>query len=137
MRKTAKEIVEETVQYYGQDPVAKRAMSTQERGKCCYLTSDGRMCAVGRCLRSPEHYLYDSESVAFICSGDNQVLDDMLKPEYRGHPISFWQSLQELHDLNQNWDKQGITQAGIMAVKRIIAEYQEPETITENTSAHE
>jgi hypothetical protein len=31
-------------------------------------------------------------------------LDDMLQPEYRGHPVHFWALLQNFHDNGISWE---------------------------------
>jgi hypothetical protein len=40
------------------------------------------------------------------------TLDELLLPEYRGHPWTFWKALQRLHDHAGNWDKDGLTAQG-------------------------
>ena len=48
-RKTKTQIIEETFNYYNEDP-SRRAKSD---GKCQYLDVSGNMCAFGRCEINP------------------------------------------------------------------------------------
>ena len=101
--KTENEIIKETVEYYWQDPKGRRAASDIA---CEYLTADGRMCAVGRCL-TPEHA---ARAANIICDVGRlpglleASLEEILQPEYRGHPVSFWDNLQTLHDTTRAWE---------------------------------
>lgn len=94
--KTENEIIKETVEYYWADP-GRRA--TSSRG-CEYLTADGRMCAVGRCMTEETRLRTPGAIVNVVDLSDyfSSSLDDMLQPEYRGHPVHFWALLQNLHD---------------------------------------
>jgi hypothetical protein len=55
----------------------------------------------------------------------NLDLEDELKPEYKGHPISFWTKLQHLHDDRSNWnfDGGGLTDIGKSQVAGIKATF--------------
>ncbi len=99
--KTKLEILNETVEYYSQ--LGRRALRSD--GSCVYKTLDGRMCAVGRCMLSPEDY--GRPGIITLCLGLPETLDSMLKPEYRGHLPGFWSSLQRLHDSAKHWNKDG------------------------------
>lgn len=142
MQKTIEEIVNETLAYYEEDP-RRRAVTLEG---CEYLTEDGRMCAVGRCLhgdadaRTLKNYascIYRSNAGLPSRSHyrDPLILDDLLKEEYRGHPVAFWDSLQRLHDDTNGdhlWDLLHVAPSEETRVKRrafadrIIEEYSTP-----------
>jgi len=128
--KTKREIIEETYEYYKTHP---KAIS----GKgCAYLTSDGNMCAVGRCMND-ETIKFQWENMNLtackapyrgfdfrygICIDSNaQVLDSLLKEEYRGHEYDFWEKLQHFHDAGL--DKSGINMFGEECYKLLLKEY--------------
>lgn len=123
--KTKLEIIDETVAYYTED-VNRRAIS----GIICeYLTEDGRMCAVGRCMIAPKQefkgvcsniYTYENGEAETI----EEPLDNLLKKEYRGHNIDFWKDLQLLHDCNTNWNNYGLSSTGIFLVNELKEKYQ-------------
>lgn len=83
-------------------------------GACEYISSDGsgKMCAVGRCLIDPKSI----PSSKYI-EGFDEELDPLLKPQYRGHTIWFWKSLQSLHDTYDNWNDSGLSNIGKETVK--------------------
>jgi hypothetical protein len=95
--KSAQEIILETYAAY---PTIKSCAMNIDTGACEYLTPDGKMCAIGRCLIEPG----DKMLVGSLNRDDKwrigQILwsDDLLKPEYRGHPPEFWADLQKWHD---------------------------------------
>lgn len=114
VRKTVREIVEETAAFYTSENRAVRAGGLYGDATCQYLTEDRRMCAVGRCLIDPSkinNYPVD----------DINQLEELLKPEYRGHPIDFWGNLQSFHDTPANWNDEGLSTEG-KSVKVYILE---------------
>jgi hypothetical protein len=104
--KTKIEIIDETVAFYEADP-SRRAHSLP--GGCTYRDfATGNKCAVGRCLTP--------EGIALIedVGGNNMNMtelrdefdinfEDHLEEEYQGHPITFWEDLQNFHDLQGYW----------------------------------
>lgn len=132
-RKTKKEIIDETVAFYSED-TSRRATNIELIGgisfpRCKYLTEDGRMCAVGRCLIPDgkiRNYGNDySYEIAMCTSGQITNLEEILKPEYRGHDIGFWRDLQNFHDDNENafWNEDGITEIGLNFVESLHLKY--------------
>jgi hypothetical protein len=96
MQKTMLQIVEETVEFYQNNP---RSIG---RGKSCsYLTDDGRQCAFSRCCTD--------EGVKKLQEGTRVVYEylDYLKPEYQGYNLFFWVNIQRLHDNNNFWKESG------------------------------
>lgn len=119
--KTRKEIIDETVAYYSED-TSRRAMNVN--GYCEYETSDGRMCAVGRCMKKkvrtdlPENCDIQSIRDTYYCA-----LDKAFKKPYRGHSLDFWMDLQALHDYSDYWNKKGLTRKGKIEVQRLHEVY--------------
>lgn len=101
--KTKVEIIKETAEFYTANP---RALVEGKFGQqCCYLTSDGRQCAVGRCLENPGVL----NNAYIIREEFNKAV---FKPEYLGHSLNFWSYLQALHDTNTFWGETGLTEKG-------------------------
>lgn len=115
---TKEEIIRETVEYY--KDASKRGYDEVEEA-CMYLTEGGNMCAVGRCLipgslmevKRPFIPLKVVEMAGCLAAWHPAIsemagcqasvlnienLEEILKPEYRGHSIKFWIRLQNLHD---------------------------------------
>lgn len=128
---SAIEIIDETVQYYSEDP-KRRAQSVKDIWKegdpigskymYQYITIDGRMCAVGRCMIAPQiewegyaNYIESSNDI----EGYNGELDNLLKEKYKGHPEEMWAAIQSLHDTDEYWNKNGITAEGKKYVKKL------------------
>ena len=95
------DILEDTIEYYSDDPSETRAA---DDGDCVYTDADGRHCAVGRYMK-PEFqttgfYANSGQSVHSLAADvDSYLVDNVL-----GLPVDFWQSLQELHDNDGNWN---------------------------------
>lgn len=123
--KTAIQIIEETAEYYGQDP--KRRGVTPS-GVCSYVLPDGRMCAVGRCTL-PLNEIIDENARDMIIGNDSvmdlesDVIDAALKPEYRGHSSTLWADLQQFHDLSENFNATGLSSAGERHLVVLIHKY--------------
>lgn len=136
---TYSELLEETVQYYSEDPENKRGLN--HYANCSYKTEDGKMCAVGRCIIHPElfqkagagdftnllEYIpyrdfedLTEEDIQHLGDGHQGKISKILKPEYK-HLTEhrFWDSLQHLHDSNSFWDKNGLTIKGEIKVDNL------------------
>jgi hypothetical protein len=123
-QKSMLEILNETVQYYSEDVTRRGVMKSpdEEYTLCVYLTDTGCMCAVGRCMVAPTRNMIGG--VATLHSGIKFTnLEEELKPEYRGHSIEFWQSLQGLHDDSGNWGPKGLTLTGKLVADGIKIYY--------------
>lgn len=96
--KTYTSIIEEVAQFYSEDP-SRRAKD--DAGICCYLTDDGRKCAVGRYLSDPEKFRHAR------CNAENLLLNasiQALMPEVQHlKDTDFWQRLQRFHDDDRHW----------------------------------
>lgn len=120
MPKTIEEIIDETVNFYGEDVSRRAAIFSGGMWGCMYVSSDGRKCAFGRCMINP--YLREDNHTGFNKNISVQYIkhhDTLLKEEYHGHPIGFWLDLQELHDINQNWNDNGISEWGTKEALRM------------------
>lgn len=108
--KTKKEIIDETA--------AAFTLSTRSVGRnyqCEYCCTDGRKCAVGRymyTINTPGFFV-GAVSLLRSASSQNAVLEEVLLPEYKGHELAFWQSVQRLHDNVYNWDADGLSPTGV------------------------
>ena len=95
------DILEDTIEYYSDDPCETRAA---DDGECVYTDANGRHCAVGRYMK-PEFqttgfYANSGQSVHSLAADvDSYLVDNVL-----GLPVDFWQSSQELHDNDGNWN---------------------------------
>jgi hypothetical protein len=124
------EIIEETINFYSQDP-SRRAVKTREDGSsyaCLYVYKEKR-CALSRCM-SPEflekygEIINDTGSITedlsrYLSEELHINLDDTLLPKYRGHNEDFWSDIQAMHDIVENWDKNGLTDRGRKFVTNI------------------
>lgn len=120
--KTKIEIINETVKFYSED-TSRRAFTSdwgfneEQKGVCCYLTEDGRQCAVGRCL----------ENSADIANGGIATVWNTakFKPEYEGHDKTFWSDLQNFHDPHIYWnDSSGLTKPGQVHLQKLLEKYE-------------
>lgn len=109
-RKTELEIVLETVNYYRANP---RAIVD---GMPRYIAPDGAMCAIGRCLGTKSVKKLKNVTTKITPLVLNVIKyerkDEWFKPEYRGHMLTFWAKLQELHDNDEYWHDGDLTKEG-------------------------
>ena len=118
----ALEIVDETVDFYAEDP-SRRAADPVDNS-CCYRTEDGRRCAFGRVMKEDVLDTVDapltmamkiSRLVTHFATkkeGTGISHDDLLQKPYRGLPLHFWRAVQFLHDMESNWGVEGLTECG-------------------------
>ena len=109
-RDRMQDILEDTIEYYSDDPTETRAA---DNGDCVYTDYDGRHCAVGRYMK-PEF-----QTTGFYANSGQSVnsldarIDIYLVDNVLGLSENFWQSLQELHDNDTNWnDDTGLSEHG-------------------------
>lgn len=130
---TKLEILDETVQCYASG-LKSRAIHISDSScdgevglvSCKYLTREGKMCAVGRCCIAPqENWIGRAGNIRDKKDAVHQPLEEILKPEYRGHKVVFWVDLQLLHDGPANFTYNGYSKVGldyIAAIKKNISE---------------
>jgi hypothetical protein len=124
---TQEQIVRETVAFYTSKNRAvveskiedSECISTQ----CLYLTDEGKMCAVGRCMtkKGLERVLVSHpKSSTHDLDDAFDGIDKLLKKKYHGQNISFWANLQRFHDNKHWWDENGITENGKAEVRYLF-----------------
>lgn len=145
---TKQEIVTETVEYYSADPENQRSATITRDGvefSACVYWKGETGCAVGRCLKPEvkdwlvEEWTVGSEEIVINnpnlgsisdlirkCEDvfDVDRFDQILEPKYRGHEANFWCVLQTLHDNDENWTENGISERGRSFAEQIINDYQ-------------
>lgn len=109
-------ILDETIELYS-DP-ANRA---HENGKCKFITDDGRRCAIGRllepdlCLTIENLILEEDDDIAGASGMLFELLDNSFRdalrskdfdlPDFLVQNEGFFEALQFLHDMGQNWER--------------------------------
>jgi hypothetical protein len=128
MQKTKAEILKETIEFYGADPINRRSVVRNEAGTilgCLYNGPNGTHCAVGRCLKPEilQKIGFDTTTSSNNKSIVNDLIsnygEDIFKKEYSGHEIYFWYYIQSLHDSDINWNTKGLTETGKTKVQGI------------------
>jgi hypothetical protein len=122
MTKSKLEIIEETVEFYKNNP---RSINNDEGwDKCVYLNDDGHKCAFSRCC-TDEGVTWLHEEIDIGRDGGSVIQHflEHLKPEYQGHDIEFWKDIQKVHDKKLHWDGQILTELGIEFVNILKKEY--------------
>jgi hypothetical protein len=124
---TQEQIVRETVAFYTSKNRAAVESVRPDNGctstQCLYLTDEGKMCAVGRCMtkKGLERVLVSHpKSSAHDLDDAFDGIDKVLKKKYHGQNISFWSNLQRLHDNKNWWDENGITENGKAEVRYLF-----------------
>ena len=137
---TEREIVQETILHYDFNP------RDTEFG-CRYKSESGTCCGVGRCMAEDGHEFVDNMASEVVDINEVGVhdswlnstsvhglvdvleaktgersIDPLLKPKYRGHSVGFWMMIQGLHDNDDHWSEDGITNAGLAYANSIVAE---------------
>jgi len=122
---TKEEIINEMVEYY--KDASKRGYNAANE-RCEYLTESGNMCAVGRCLIpgslmesfSGETRVAQSMRNCGLSVLDVANLEEILKPEYRGHCRNFWAQLQSIHDSSDHFNDGTMNEEGLKHAKGLI-----------------
>ena len=132
---TEQELLEDTVKYYHKNPL-NRCISPG--GGCWYSPESilgghkGTGCAIGRKMTKKNRLLLDrltkNTAVNMPNSGISAVLcnEEAIKllPKWmRGMSRSFLVSLQEFHDENDSFNREGITITGKEIMKDLFCEY--------------
>lgn len=129
-RFTYTDVLEDTINYYKQDPNMRRAVDKESSACSYYDAENNTMCAVGRYLKHPEKF---EKSVTDEMDLDFNMLIDDTEFEHEEDPYEvlfnesaahlrnrkFWETLQQLHDSNSCWNKQGLTPYGIEKYKEL------------------
>lgn len=108
-------LLEETIQYYSENP---RGINDTV-GLCQYKTDEGYFCPVGRCLTEEafnNQYILDNKGVREL---DSSTFQTLVKPQYKNFKLEFWQELQRVHNRNENWNKDGLSDKGEKHMKTV------------------
>jgi hypothetical protein len=126
----AVDIIKETVEYYKTNQRGFRQLPSGNEN-CLYLTDNGDMCAVGRCLN--KNFLKrQAAKLNYLGSFRDltrniELIDSRFKKKYQGKPQDFWESLQNFHDDTDDWIKTDtgwdLTEAGIIHYNELLERY--------------
>lgn len=132
LRKDKKRVVLELLAPYYKDPstcgwqIAERSpdgIKLSKGGYCTYLTEDGRMCVLGKCLIDPQKFAKVG-SPAHILLGNYG--EDILRPEFRYvFNTTEWRQIQSIHDCiaadgpNSIQVEQGIERLALFTVEEL------------------
>lgn len=112
---TVVSLVKETVAHYNSGNRASYGTA------CVYKSDIGNMCAVGRCLTEDAlkvfHAVEQDQSFGIECiptqiKNEYPCFDSMFQEKYHGVHIKVWSAMQDLHDTDEHWDENGLTQEG-------------------------
>ena len=98
---------------------------------CVYFNSNtGNKCAVGMCMTNEaldEFGEFDDSAHGLNehIVEQGREFDLMLKPEFRGHAVDFWDLLQNFHDTNDNWCYRGLTDEGRKNLDYLIEKFED------------
>ena len=131
--KTKIEIINETANAYTSKTLALQ-MSKYSSGEdigpvCKYYTKDGKMCAVGRCMKDPKGFQEsfdpddDTNIYGYCIKSDKKDIDHLLKEEYHGHSLNFWSDIQIFHDMSGFWNEDGLSEKGKVEYNKLVELY--------------
>jgi len=117
-RLTAIEIINETVAFYSADTNRR---SKSEIGRCLYAGLNGNKCAYSRCWKEGVYDpIFEGKGVIHT---EMPSPDELVDEKYKGHSVDFWSDLQYLHDFNDNWNVNSLSEEGKLSVKRLLEKY--------------
>jgi len=125
-RLTKHQIIDETVDYYNNNP---RSIRTDYEGasSCYYYHPDNNIqCAFSRCTKEEfkDKLIEQNEStVTNALSNLMLELDSILQDKYKGHDISFWEHIQRIHDKDSYWTNSKLNSSGIAFVNELKEKY--------------
>jgi len=111
MRKFTKlDVLNDFEEHYGSHPERRAvAVGTDD---CLMIDDEGQRCAFSRWVNDDSR-LIDEGIISNATGLLNTHSTDILKEEVRHiDDVSFWQELQHLHDMNSNWDQDGLSVHG-------------------------
>jgi len=114
-----REIVLEVLETYS-DPAARSLYKGQANGTCQYQSDTEKRCAVGRFMTDEALELHGKSSKNIETLSLRYGLNELLKEEYQGYPVSFWSKLQKMHDEDEFWSEDGVTEDGLKYVKHTL-----------------
>jgi len=115
------QILDETIQYYSEDPIGRRAFHEPrpKQIQCVYQTPDGKKCAIGRLLAPSDLENLKKKNILF--QAIENVYEEIKTPIIQQFPIEFWEKLQAFHDGDIYWDltKNTISKEGEKFTQRL------------------
>jgi hypothetical protein len=110
MELTISEIVDETIAFYQKNP---RSIGINGYGEitCAYNGPNGEKCAFSRCCTTESKFDEGHNAISQVSA--------VLLPQYQGHSLMFWNALQQLHDNDNHWNRNELTDAGIAYANEI------------------
>jgi len=133
---TTHEIIDDTVAFYGADPVGRRSLKLTEteehdlvQNACLYIGPGGKKCAFARFVK--EEDLYELRQREGTCAGfvlESVTLEDKVS---KIKNKMFWNSVQAIHDQSSHWDENGITDQGIEFVQELKDKYPNVEELAD------
>jgi hypothetical protein len=110
-------LLEDTIQFYSEDTSRRSVKSNGAGGNVCYYSFKGKKCAIGRLLTPEELELWAQVAENKFEGLENSSYRFMA--EICGVPVNlqgfdpvFLTGLQSLHDNDQYWDENGLTENG-------------------------
>lgn len=135
---TTHEIIDETIEWYSNNPRSKGFRNSGFE-TCRYFGAGDAHCAFSRCcdLSNPlvSGILKNLDSKAdggslaeFMSESDfsehcHFFFEDLLGADYRGHSIDFWVGLQKLHDMDHCWINGKLSGDGLSYVARLKVQF--------------
>ena len=127
MQKTKVEIIKQTAEFYNNKnrslnpsyDETKKYDPYYQIPACLYNGPDGKHCAFAMCCDDPS-VLSKYEGIGVRNLSHNLYL----KNEYKGHDQDFWSDIQKLHDTDDYWTDDGISEIGKLRVEYLIEKYE-------------
>ncbi len=114
---TKHEIIDETVEFYSNNP---RSLD-EEKEHCLYKGPNNTECAFARMVRDEDKVnLKEGWTAKALLNG---LSIDIIKDEYKGYEFDFYNDIQALHDTKRYWKSGGLTDYGKEKVVELKREY--------------
>lgn len=124
-------MLNDVVDHFSKSP--KELRSRDKFGSCLYDPPSDKPksigCAIGMYLPTKICKQLDSRSGTSIDSVLGSTAENLLPKWMTSLNGGFLYNLQQLHDTDSYWSKNGLTPSGEMAVREMIDEFYLPETI--------
>ena len=112
-------LLEDVLEFYGEDTSRRALVDTPEGGNCAYNTPCGKKCAIGRYLGEvPEKF--NEKGISHVLMEDEPGVVPYQLRELGGQ---FLFRVQYLHDNGGHWEKTGLSYAGVEEVRNIADSY--------------
>lgn len=112
------EIINETKKYY------ENNVRSVKNDICSYYGDNGELCAFSRCCSNPESIKGFTTTVENMNKNYGINPELLLKDEYKGHSLQFWDDIQGFHDLSRFWEAKDNKERGNILTKEGIAYYE-------------